>query len=166
MGRTGEGPEAWVGFAAGWSTPVTRVMQTARFADNSDKVAIVGAPVNADQYLHKIYVTGDRTMLAVLWAVCLMSVAMAAWHDTWWLALLVSVPGTITVTVVVLLVQGSLAARLLNAAAFMCMAAMIIHQGHGMIELHFGIFCELAFLIVLPGLATRGPSLVRGGSPP
>lgn len=103
--------------------------------------------MNPDQYLHKVYVSGDRAMLAVLWVLCMMSVAMAGWYDTWGLALPVSLPGTLVVTVVVLLAQGSLTARLLNATAFMCMAAMIIHQGHGMIELHFGIFCELAFLL-------------------
>ena len=35
----------------------------------------------------------------------------------------------------------------MNGTVFMCLAAAIIHQGHGMIELHFAIFCLLPFLL-------------------
>lgn len=103
--------------------------------------------LNPEDYLRRIYVAGDRTMLAVAWALCLLSLCLASWYDTWLLAFLVSLPITLGLTVAVWLAPGSLLTRVLNAVGFMVMAGMIIQQGHGMIELHFGIFVELAFLL-------------------
>jgi len=103
--------------------------------------------MSSDGYLRKIYVQGDRIMLAVVWLMCLNSLAIAGWYDTWQTALLVSVPLVLVSTVVVWFASGSLVARLVNATVFMCFAAAIIHQGHGMIELHFAIFALLAFLL-------------------
>ena len=42
---------------------------------------------------------------------------------------------------------GSLATRLTVAAMLMVFCALNIHQSYGMIELHFGIFVCLAFLL-------------------
>jgi methyl-accepting chemotaxis protein len=101
----------------------------------------------SDQYLRKIYVQGDRIMLVVAWFLCVNSLAIAGWYDTWQTALACSVPLGLLSTAVVLFATGSLFARLVNATVFMCLAAAIIHQGRGMIELHFGIFALLAFLL-------------------
>jgi methyl-accepting chemotaxis protein len=86
-------------------------------------------------------------MLAVAWFMALNSLLIAPWYSTWQTALLVSVPLALLSTAVVLFAAGSLSARLVNAVVFMCFAAAIIHQGHGMIELHFAIFALLAFLL-------------------
>jgi len=100
-----------------------------------------------DQYLRKIHVQGDRIMLAVVWLMCLNSLAIAGWYDTWPTAFFCSVPLAVLSTALVVLATGSLASRLVNACVFMGLAAAVIHQGHGMIELHFSIFALLAFLL-------------------
>jgi methyl-accepting chemotaxis protein len=43
---------------------------------------------------------------------------------------------------------GALPTRLFMGAAYMVLAAALIHEGGGMIELHFAIFVMLAFLVV------------------
>ena len=43
---------------------------------------------------------------------------------------------------------GALPTRLFMGAAYMVLAAALIHEGNGMIELHFAIFVMLAFLLV------------------
>ena len=103
--------------------------------------------MTSDAYLRKIYVQGDRIMLAVVWLMCLNSLAIAGWYGTWPTALLVSLPLALLASAVVWLASGSLVARLVHATVFMCLAAAVIHQGHGMIELHFAIFTLLAFLL-------------------
>ncbi len=103
--------------------------------------------MSSDHYLRKIYVQGDRIMLAVVWLMCLNSLGIAGWYDTWQSAFLVAVPLALLSTVAVIFATGSLVTRLVNATVFMCLAAVVIHQGHGMIELHFSIFALLAFLL-------------------
>ena len=43
---------------------------------------------------------------------------------------------------------GALPTRLFIAAAFMVLSAALIHEGGGLIELHFAIFVALAFLVI------------------
>ena len=43
---------------------------------------------------------------------------------------------------------GALPTRLFMGAAFMVLAAALIHEGNGLIELHFAIFVMLAFLVI------------------
>jgi methyl-accepting chemotaxis protein len=43
---------------------------------------------------------------------------------------------------------GAVPTRLFMGAAFMVLSAALIHEGHGMVELHFAIFVMLAFLLI------------------
>jgi methyl-accepting chemotaxis protein len=103
--------------------------------------------MSSDRYLRHIYVQGDRIVLAVVWLMCLNSLALATWYDTWQTALFVSIPLALISSAAVFFASGSLFTRLVNGTVFMGLAAAVIHQGHGMIELHFAIFCLLAFLL-------------------
>lgn len=90
---------------------------------------------------------GDQIMLGILVLLGVLSLALADWHSTWTEALLVSIP-TIALGAFLTLAQGgALITRLYMAAAFMAFTALHVHQGHGMIELHFGFFVLLAILI-------------------
>ena len=63
-------------------------------------------------------------------------------------ALLVVLPTAGVGAWLVLTHAGALPTRLFMGAAFMVLAAALIHEGNGMIELHFAIFVLLAFLLV------------------
>jgi methyl-accepting chemotaxis protein len=97
--------------------------------------------------LEQHYRKADRIMLGVLWLMFLYSLGLAAWHGTWGQALLVG-GGTATVmSVLQQLIAGRRLLRCTIGAAFMVMSALHINQAGGMLEMHFGIFVLLAFLV-------------------
>jgi len=101
--------------------------------------------MNTQFSLHKLHMDGDKIMTAVCWALFLFSLALAPWHDTWVPALLVGLPAAIIPTAMAKLLSGSRVTRFAMATSFMAFCALHIHQGHGLVELHFGIFALLAF---------------------
>jgi methyl-accepting chemotaxis protein len=96
--------------------------------------------------LARTYREADRIMLGVVWFLLVLSLALAPWYGTWGLALTVGISLTLASTAAVVLLPARRATRLLNAFVFMAFAGLIIHQTHGMIEMHFTIFVLLAFL--------------------
>lgn len=97
--------------------------------------------------LNSLYATSDKVMLVVIGFLFAFSLALAGWHDTWGLAFLVGLPAALVPTLLIFLAPGTLLTRLSVAVAFMVFSALEIHQAHGMIEMHFGIFVLLAFLL-------------------
>ncbi|NKF23660.1 methyl-accepting chemotaxis protein [Solimonas marina] len=99
-------------------------------------------------YLTQLRAHADRMFLALIWLLLIASVGLAPWHETWRAVLLVGAPTVVLSTVQVRLWPGHAMTRVMIGCAFMAMSALMIHQGHGMIELHFGIFVLLAFLLL------------------
>jgi methyl-accepting chemotaxis protein len=97
--------------------------------------------------LHSTHVRADRLMVGVLWCLAALSFALAPWHQTWVWALAIGVPAAAIPSLLAYAFPGSLATRLVVAAMLMVFCALNIHQAYGMIELHFGIFVCLAFLL-------------------
>jgi len=89
----------------------------------------------------------DALMLVPVWFMWLFSLALAPWHDTWWEALVIGLPLALAASLAVHLFKGRLLSRCSIALCFMLYAALVIHQAHGMIEMHFSIFVLLAFLV-------------------
>ena len=89
----------------------------------------------------------NRIMIGVLIACQVYALALAPWHGTWGLALLIG-GGTLAATIAAWKSE-LLGAHFpsLVATAFMVMSALHIHQSHGTIEMHFSIFVLLALLI-------------------
>jgi methyl-accepting chemotaxis protein len=92
-------------------------------------------------------INADRLMLGVLYVLGIMSLALAPLADTWGPAWVVTLIATLVPTALVYLLPGSLLTRLTIAAMLMVYCALHIHQASGMIEMHFGIFVLLAFLL-------------------
>ena len=103
--------------------------------------------MSARDPLHAIHVRADRLMVGVLWCLAILSFALAPWHGTWVWALNVAIPAAVVPTFMAYALPGSLATRMTVAAMLMVFCALNIHQSYGMIELHFGIFVCLAFLL-------------------
>jgi methyl-accepting chemotaxis protein len=97
--------------------------------------------------LHQTHVRADRLMVGVLWCLAILSFALAPWHHTWAGALGVGIPAAVIPSFMAYAWPGSLATRMTVAAMLMVFCALNIHQAYGMIELHFGIFVCLAFLL-------------------
>ncbi|MFD0667724.1 methyl-accepting chemotaxis protein [Ramlibacter sp. MAHUQ-53] len=103
--------------------------------------------VNTEQMLQPQRATADRVLLATLAFLALISLGIAAFTQTWGLALLVGVPAFAVPFLIHRAAPGSLVSRLAIACALMVDSALMIQQAHGMTEMHFGIFALLAFLL-------------------
>ena len=104
--------------------------------------------MDENTYLRTHYENADRLMVKVLWLLLVIAAGMAFWHDTWLEVFLIALPTALVPTVVVLRMSGSLLSRHSIAVALMVFAALQIHQGRGMIEMHFAIFGLLAVVAV------------------
>ena len=99
-------------------------------------------------YLQHLRVTGDRMLLVVIGGSLALSLALAPWHHTLDIALLIGLPAALLPAALVLMRPGALLTRSVIAACLMIFAALQIQQSHGMTEMHFSIFVMLAFLLV------------------
>ncbi|WP_165390716.1 methyl-accepting chemotaxis protein [Pseudoduganella lutea] len=103
--------------------------------------------INRTDPLQAIAVQADKMMLCVLWALQVFSLALAGLNDTLGIALGIGLVAAGLPTLLFVYAPGSLATRCAVAVAVMVFAALNIHQGAGLTELHFGIFVYLAFLL-------------------
>jgi methyl-accepting chemotaxis protein len=95
------------------------------------------------QHIAKVH----KFFVPVLWLLLLFSLGLAQWNSTWAPALLVGLPAALIPTVLISMAPHRLLTRLMVGAALMVFCALNIHQANGMIEMHFGIFVLLAFLL-------------------
>lgn len=104
--------------------------------------------INSSNNLQRSYAHADRVILWVMVGMQCFSMALASWHDTWLLSLLVGLPTLGVSAALVFGRPGALMTRLFNGAALMLYCALHIQQSLGMTEIHFGIFVFLAFLVI------------------
>lgn len=97
--------------------------------------------------LTALFKHGDKIMVGVIWFLFVMSLGLSAWYGTMAEAIWIGLPSALLPTFLYFKFGGTLLSRLVNAASFMVFSALHIHQAHGMIEIHFGIFVLLAFLL-------------------
>lgn len=89
----------------------------------------------------------SQLMFKILIVQGVLALALASWYSTWFEALVISVP-TVALGGYLALTQGdAFLTRLYMGASFMVMTGLHIHQAHGLIEIHFGLFALLAILL-------------------
>ncbi|MCD8521853.1 MAG: methyl-accepting chemotaxis protein [Saccharospirillaceae bacterium] len=93
------------------------------------------------------YRQADRFFLGINSALFVVSLLLANWYNTWAEALLIGTPALLVPFIVSKVSPGSRLSRIAYAASLMMFAALHIHQAHGLIEMHFGIFALLALLL-------------------
>src|ERR1700761_2628018 len=99
------------------------------------------------EYLKRLRAVGDRLLLGVIGLMLVASLALAGWYGTWTEALAIGLPAALIPAWLVASNSGALVTRCAIAASLVIFTALQIHQAHGMIELHFGFFVLLAFLL-------------------
>lgn len=87
-----------------------------------------------------------QLMTVIMIGLLALSLALAPWHQTWAEALFLGIPIAAGPILLQWLVPGRLIVRLAYGVGFMAMTALHVHQGQGLIELHFGFFVLLAVL--------------------
>ena len=103
--------------------------------------------MNSHTSLNAYYRKADRIMLGVLWFMCVYGFGLAAWHGGWLQALVIGGGTALALSVLNGLIGGRRLMRCCMAVAFMLMSALHINLAGGMVEIHFGIFVLLAFLV-------------------
>ena len=101
----------------------------------------------SDTLSKSLYVTADKLVFFVTLGLFAYSLILAFLTDTWLLALLIGGGLVVVQGALFRMAAGSLITRLSGAAIFMLMCALHIQQAKGLIEIHFGIFVLLAFLL-------------------
>jgi len=102
---------------------------------------------HTETLLHTLYVKADRLMLIVIGCLFLISCLMALRDDSWSAVVWIGLPVVAVASMLVLWRPGRLGTRLFLAASLMTFAALQIHQRHGLVEMHFGIFVLMSFLL-------------------
>ncbi|MCA3107255.1 MAG: methyl-accepting chemotaxis protein [Rhodocyclaceae bacterium] len=107
----------------------------------------VANPASGQTLLQLLQRSTDRLMLGACALLLVICAGMGAMGDGLTVALLVGVPALAVPLGLYLAAPGSLAVRLAIAASMMIYPALMIQLSHGLIEMHFGIFVLLAFLL-------------------
>jgi len=92
--------------------------------------------------------TAPRETISLLSLHFVLALLLAPLHDTWTRALLVGGIASGASALLAWLRPGRLTTRLTIGCALMAYSALYIDQTGGMIEMHFHIFCSLAFLLM------------------
>ena len=95
------------------------------------------------QHISKVH----KFFIPLLWLLFLFSLALAGLNNTWVPAIMVGLACALIPTILITMQPYSLLTRLSVGVALMIFSALNIHQAGGMIELHFGIFVLLSFLL-------------------
>lgn len=103
--------------------------------------------ISASSNPQEHFVRADKMFVPVLWALFLFSLALGLSFDSLGLAFWVGGAIAAVPTVLVFTAPGKLLTRFAVGIALMLFCALNIQQTHGQIELHFGIFVLLAFLV-------------------
>ncbi len=103
--------------------------------------------MNQTPAIQKFYQGADRFFLTLTAALLALSFALASWNNTWAEAFLVGVPAVAVPAMISKIMPGHRLVRISFAASLMVFSALHIHQAHGLIEMHFGIFVLLAALL-------------------
>jgi methyl-accepting chemotaxis protein len=102
---------------------------------------------STDELLHPLYVKADRLMITIVWALFVIACLLATQYYTWRAVFTIGLPTALIASALVVSRPGSLVTRLVLAGSLMTFAALHIHQARGVIELHFGVFVFMAFLL-------------------
>ncbi|MGB1092954.1 MAG: hypothetical protein ACPGYX_12580, partial [Oceanobacter sp.] len=99
------------------------------------------------QYELDFYQSANRFFTWVCAGLLLLSFVLAGRNDTWAEAMIIGVPALLVPLALSKVAPGAMIVRAAYGASLMVFSALHIHQTHGLIEMHFGIFALLALLL-------------------
>ncbi|MXS77023.1 hypothetical protein ABF87_03425 [Nitrosomonas sp. JL21] len=102
---------------------------------------------NHEELLKPMRTRVDGVMMATAAFLLLVTIAVGLVYDQLVLSLAIGIPTLIISAVIWRSMKGTLMSRLTMASALIVLIAIQIQVSHGMIEMHFGLFAVLAFLL-------------------
>ncbi|QYY29156.1 chemotaxis protein [Cupriavidus pinatubonensis] len=106
-----------------------------------------GTSLMQAQPLDRIYRRADRMMLAIIWGLVAVSLAIGWYYGTMGVTFTVGLPLAVAFTLTALAAPGRLPTRLMAGAVLMAFSALQIHQSMGRTEFHFSVFVLLSVLL-------------------
>jgi len=104
-------------------------------------------PFAQAQPLDRIYRRADRMMLAIVWGLAAVSLAIGWYYGTMGTTFTVGLPMAVAFTLTALAAPGRLLTRLMAGVVLMAFSALQIHQAFGRTEFHFSVFVLLSLLL-------------------
>jgi methyl-accepting chemotaxis protein len=105
------------------------------------------AQINEEVLLHPIRAQVDRIMMITLGFLLFVSLGIGWFYGALFLSLLIAVPAFIVPFLIWKTAAGSFLLRIAIATGLVLNVALHIQVSHGLIEMHFGVFAILAFLL-------------------
>lgn len=93
------------------------------------------------------YQQANNFFTFVVWSLFVFSLILASWYGTWTEALVIGLPAALIPTLLANTQTTRASTRIAFGISLMIFAALHIHQAHGMLEMHFGIFVGIAMLL-------------------
>ena len=90
----------------------------------------------------------DKMFLLTIILEFTYALALAPWFDTWKAAFIVGIPLLIIAVMIYTVRPATRLSSVVLASIAMLFVTLHIHQAHGLIEMHFGVFVVLAFIAV------------------
>ncbi len=103
--------------------------------------------ISEEVLLKPIRAQTDRIMIITLGVMLVFSIGVGWFYDEFIMALLIGIPAFVVPFFIWRVAAGSFLLRLTIATAFVVHVAIHIQASHGLIEMHFGVFTVLAFLL-------------------
>lgn len=103
--------------------------------------------IDEEVLLKPIRAQVDRIMIITLGVLLTVSIGIGWFYNALLMSLLIGIPAFIVPFLIWRAVPGSLLLRITIATALVVNVAIHIQASHGLIEMHFGVFAILAFLL-------------------
>ncbi len=96
--------------------------------------------------VHLVEAQVGRQMCSLLWIHFGLALLLAFWHGTFGAAILIGLPAALVPWLLNNSAPNAFSSRASVAAGLMIYSALFIFESHGMLEMHFHVFCALAAL--------------------
>ncbi len=103
--------------------------------------------LDEELFLRPIRAQVDKVMIITLACLTVISAGIGFYYDAFLMSLLIGVPAFVVPFMIWRIAAGTFLLRLAIATAFVFHVAIHIQASHGLIEMHFGVFAILAFLL-------------------
>ncbi|MAC48200.1 MAG: hypothetical protein CMI02_17270 [Oceanospirillaceae bacterium] len=114
---------------------------------------------------YEFYRHANQFFTVIVLGLFAVSLLLASWYGTWAEAFVIGLPAAVVPIAISRAANNGRLSRIAYGIALMIFSALHIHQAHGLIEMHFGIFVSLALLLYyrdpLPILAAAGTIAVH-----
>ena len=95
---------------------------------------------------YEFYRHANQFFTVIVLGLFAVSLLLASWYGTWAEAFVIGLPAAVVPIAISRAANNGRLSRIAYGIALMIFSALHIHQAHGLIEMHFGIFVSLVYV--------------------